>query len=354
MGVTSLTTIVPGRIYHVVGSYDGSKLRIYVNGALEATTGHPGLLAQIDASGGGLATNGWGRRPSSTFAGLLDNVAIYNKALPAREVRSHYLKGTRMPYVPTVLADSPVAFWRLGEARGQSVVDSSGNGNAGSLARVGVSSRPLVRGSTTSASFDGRASRMFFRPSKSLESGAGLSMEAWVDAKTVPSASKSGWALVSEFNRAMLAMVGGGGGPKFSFALSDKATGSWLGVTSLTTIVPGRIYHVVGSYDGSKLRIYVNGALEATTGHPGLLAQVDASGGGLATNGWGRRPSSTFAGLLDNIAIYGKALSVATVKLHYLRDVSRKSGCDRVTSRGGRSWRSRGGLALVVRGAGLA
>ena len=319
VGVTSLTTIVPGRIYHVVGSYDESKLRIYVNGALESTTEHPGQLAQGDASGGGLAINGWGRRPSSTFAGLLDNVAIYNKALPESEVRSHFLKGTRITYFPTVLADSPVAFWRLGEARGQSVVDSSGNGNAGSLAKVGVSSRPLVRGSTTSASFDGRASRMSFRPSKSLESGSGLSMEAWVDAKTVPSASKSGWALISEFSRGMLTMGGGVGGPKFSFVIFDKATGTWVGVTSLTTIVPGRIYHVVGSYDGSKLRIYVNGALESTTEHPGRLAQGDASGGGLAINGWGRRPSSTFAGLLDNVAIYDKALSVARVRLHYLQ-----------------------------------
>ena len=222
-------------------------------------------------------------------------------------------------YAKAALADSPVAFWRLGGARGQSVVDSSGNGNAGFSVKVGVSSRPLVRGSTTSASFDGRASRMLFRPSRSLESGARLSMEAWVDARTVPSAPKSGWALVSEFNRAMLAMGGGGGGPKFSFALLDKATGTWMGVTSSTTIVPGRIYHVVGSYDGSKLRIYVNGALEATTEHTGQLAQIDASGGGLATNGWGRRPSSTFAGLLDNVAIYRKALSVVRVKLHYLQ-----------------------------------
>jgi hypothetical protein len=144
-------------------------------------------------------------------------------------------------------------------------------------------------------------------------------MEAWVDAKTVPSASKSGLALISEFGRAMLAMGGGDGGPKFSFVIFDKATGLWLGVASLTTIVPGRTYHVVGSYDGSKLRIYVNGVLEATTEHPGQLAQIDASGGALAANGWGPRPSSAFAGLLDNVAIYGKALSVARVKLHYLQ-----------------------------------
>jgi len=144
-------------------------------------------------------------------------------------------------------------------------------------------------------------------------------MEAWVDTKTVPSTSKSGLALVSEFGRAMLAMGDGGSGPKFSFVVFDKATGSWVGIAGLTTVVPGRIYHVVGSYDGSNLRIYVNGALEATTEHPGQLAQIDASGGALAANGWGPRPSPTFAGLLDNVAIYGKALSVARVKLHYLQ-----------------------------------
>jgi hypothetical protein len=159
---------------------------------------------------------------------------------------------------------------------------------------------------------------MFFRPSKILEAGAGLSMEAWVDATRVPSASGSGWLLVGEFNRAALIIVGGVT-PKFSFALWDKAKGSWSYATGLTTIVPGRTYHVVGSYDGSKLRLYLNGALEATTEGPGLLAQFDAAGGGLAAYGWGPRLRPTFAGRLDDVAIYNRALSVARVKLHYLQ-----------------------------------
>jgi hypothetical protein len=143
-------------------------------------------------------------------------------------------------------------------------------------------------------------------------------MEAWIDAKTVPLAPGSGWALVSEFNRAVLA-IAGGSAPKFWFGLFDKAKGSWSPVTSLTTIVPGRTYHVVGSYDGSRLRIFVNGALEASTERSGLLAPVVDPGGGLATNGWGRRPSAIFDGLLDDIAIYNKALSVVRVKRHYIQ-----------------------------------
>ena len=62
---------------------------------------------------------------------------------------------------------------------------------------------------------------MFFRPSKS-ESGARLSMEAWVDAKVVPSAVQSGWVLVDEFKRGQIAIIGGAA-PKFSFDLADKA-----------------------------------------------------------------------------------------------------------------------------------
>ena len=155
---------------------------------------------------------------------------------------------------------------------------------------------------------------MFFRPSKS-ESGAQLSMEAWVDAKVVPSAVQSGWVLVDEFKRGQIAIIGGAA-PKFSFDLADKA-GMYSGVTSVTTIVPGRIYHVVGTYDGSKLRIYVNGVLDATTEHPGLLGQIASPGGGLVTIGWGPRPSPDFAGLLDDVAIYNKALSPARIEDHY-------------------------------------
>jgi hypothetical protein len=75
---------------HVVGTYDGSLLRLYVNGALVASVGAPTL-----ASGSGPAFIGRlgaeGANPGLfPFAGLIDEVAVYPSALPAARVLAHY------------------------------------------------------------------------------------------------------------------------------------------------------------------------------------------------------------------------------------------------------------------------
>ena len=72
--------------------------------------------------------------PAPPSHGRLDEIAIYGTALSAARVQAHYTPGAPATYASTVLADSPVAYWRLGEASGSSAADSSGNGNGGSYA----------------------------------------------------------------------------------------------------------------------------------------------------------------------------------------------------------------------------
>ncbi len=85
------STTVPqvGVWYHVVGTYDGSEIRLYVNGQLEGTASHVG---NINTTTGNLFV---GSRSSSDrhFNGLLDEVAIWNRALSAQEIESIYKRG---------------------------------------------------------------------------------------------------------------------------------------------------------------------------------------------------------------------------------------------------------------------
>ena len=82
-----------GNTYHVVGTYDGTNLRIYVNGALEGTVARPGSVPD-SSLGGALAGGGWGTLPSPAFAGRLDEVAIYGSALSGARVQAHYTEGS--------------------------------------------------------------------------------------------------------------------------------------------------------------------------------------------------------------------------------------------------------------------
>ena len=74
--------------YHLAGTYDGSEMKIYVNGELKNTATVVGSVLE-----GGkpvyIGNNGGGRY----HKGLIDEVAIYNRALTACEINQHYQNG---------------------------------------------------------------------------------------------------------------------------------------------------------------------------------------------------------------------------------------------------------------------
>ncbi len=80
----STTPIVVGQFYHVVGTYDGTAVRLYVNGSLE---GQAAVSVTVD----------YGSRPvfigtsgetvfDGKLNGVVDEASIYNRALDASEV----------------------------------------------------------------------------------------------------------------------------------------------------------------------------------------------------------------------------------------------------------------------------
>jgi hypothetical protein len=176
----------------------------------------------------------------------------------------------------------------------------------------------LISDANTSASFDGSDNHMYFSDSASLSPTSAISVEAWVGPDVVPTASGSAWQLISKWNTALLYLQGGAS-PKFAFSLYDSGTSSYgPTVVGTTTVAPGTTYHVVGTYDGANLRIYVNGALNGTFARPGTVND-SSFGGALAASGWGTLPSPAFDGRLDEVAIYGSALTATRVQAHYTK-----------------------------------
>lgn len=86
------TPVIDGKWHSVAGSYDGKTLRAYVDGSLEAELGSeapdiidsPILIGTFSLENAG--------RPMA-FKGIIDDVGLFNKALPEDEIRSIMTKG---------------------------------------------------------------------------------------------------------------------------------------------------------------------------------------------------------------------------------------------------------------------
>jgi hypothetical protein len=99
-GVSS-SEIWDGRCHHVAGTYDGSKVRLYLDG-VEVGTGTPTTIS-IYYTEGDLSIGRYGT--AWYYSGLIDEVAIYNRALSAEEIEKRYSStcGAHHIYVPIVV-----------------------------------------------------------------------------------------------------------------------------------------------------------------------------------------------------------------------------------------------------------
>jgi len=90
----SNTAVSTGEWTHVVGVYDGSELRIYLNGSLDSSASSSGTVSsdtEISCIGSRLG--------SSNFAeGFIGNVLVYTRALGADVIQTHYDK-TKVLYI---------------------------------------------------------------------------------------------------------------------------------------------------------------------------------------------------------------------------------------------------------------
>jgi hypothetical protein len=100
---------------------------------------------------------------------------------------------------------------------------------------------------------------------------------------------------------------------KIQFWQYNDLTSSWDAITSTTALSNDTWYHVVATYDGAKMRLYINGILESsgdsTATHSGtekLQIGYDQSS-----------DEKLFRGQLDNLKIYNKALSDSEVLARY-------------------------------------
>src|SRR5256884_5482342 len=195
-----------------------------------------------------------------------------------------------------------VAAYAFNEGSGTTVADASGNGNTGTLngatwTTAGRYGSALV--------FDGTSTSVTVANAGSLRLTTGMTLEAWV----YPTGALTGWRAVIDKNvdgYYLVASSDQGNRPAMGGAWPPGArimvgpTG--LGLNTWT--------HLAATFDGATVRLYVNGA-EAV--RPAQTAALTATAGTLQI-GADSHTGENFAGRIDEVRIYNRALTAAEIQ----------------------------------------
>jgi len=125
--LTAATALNANTWYHVAATYDGSSMKIYINGVLDASKSQTGSVNSNGAFNVGYLYN-----TSRNFNGKVDEVRVWKRALSQTEISQNMCN-------VTLPASSLAAYWKFNEGSGSSVQDSSGNGITLTLTGVDAS-----------------------------------------------------------------------------------------------------------------------------------------------------------------------------------------------------------------------
>jgi hypothetical protein len=213
-------------------------------------------------------------------------------------------------YATAVLADHPVAYWRLGDS-GSIARDELGmhDGNYNAGVTTGVAGA-LVDDPDHAADFDGVTGEVTTTTGISFPGTAPFTLEIWVNEATGPF-----------YRHYLTCEPRGGNKPLQGYALFENGSGAQFeriatptafDQTNVAAFANNRWTYVVGVYTGTSVELYVDGMLPDSQPAPDV-ADDYAAPILIGANSDG----ALFTGTLDEAAIYDSALSPARIAAHY-------------------------------------
>jgi len=249
------------------------------------------------------------------FIGLIDEVDIYNTVLYS-EISDIYNAGSAGKCNPFACAAPPpdLASWWPGETDGRDLAGANPATPQGNVTFL-----PAMVGQ--GFHFDGTNSYLQVADSPSLRPEV-FTIDAWVkfdSPVTSPQVLLSKYDTLNNTAGYMLYATPGEMGPVFEFMLGSAPPYGPLYVTAWSPeITPGVFYHVAATWDGTTAKLYVNGALQAEETPVWSGYGYDTQSLPLLMGGGDPNFIAWFAGTLDEVEFYGRALSPEEIAAIYM------------------------------------
>jgi hypothetical protein len=258
------------QIYYVVGTYDGTNQRIYVDGVLMASsTSVNGSLSYTGMTDGFLIGQVQGFTGGRYLTGNIYAMQVYNKALSAAEVLQNY-EAQKSKFANTIVQNGLVLNLDAGNpysyaGAGTTWYDVSGN--AINASASGTSSYINLYGGLLS--FPNNNSYYNTSTVSALNLGsASFSMECWVylDAATASDNTYRGIISLGTNSSNFVYIAKWRSGLYTGLYVQYKAGGSTItGVYQANEYNPvSKWTHVIATKSGSSLTLYVNGSIVYT------------------------------------------------------------------------------------------
>jgi hypothetical protein len=247
----------------------------------------------------GLAIGYWGNGGGRFYNGDMCEILIFNRSLSS----------TEMKQVHTYLGQK----WGISNTD-RSIIDLSGFNDNGLLGDGTTANMPVYDYYNKGAfRFDGSNDFIKVGPNSSLQVN-NVTIAAFF--KTVNNGQSV--QFIAGYGDTGIAgyWIGTSGGPiRFSIG---GGSGNYLQQSSGVTPNNDQIYYVVGTYDGTNQRVYVNGVLQASaTTVTGNISYTGLTDGFLVGQVQGFTAGRYLTGSVYNVSVYSRALSQAEISQNY-------------------------------------
>lgn len=309
MGVSDL---IPLNWYHLAATYDGTTVKLYVNGVLEnEITGLTGSMGTTDNLKFGYFKND----DLKAFNGYLDEVKIYGRALDDNEILNHY-RGYHK--IVGLLAN-----WHLDDALNVATYNVA--------TEVGINPRFTTFSTVDNVPILVEKASAINNATNCISgscvlfnrdfSSKGILMDSSNNYPKLHNpifATLSANIKLTKINSGYQGLIGKDANGNYALGLYDndvrvafKISGTRYTETYDANLDVDKWYKIDTTFDGTNIKLYIDGVLKSSWEHTGSInSDINHSDIYIAYSG---SSNEYFDGYIDNIKIYNRALSIAEI-----------------------------------------